>query len=104
MSMAHVRLPFQPQWRLAVLAGTKTTTVRTKRFGEAGDTFEVDAVTFEIVESAPMTLERARDTLWREEGMRSPEEFEKTWKENHPARGFAGRETVWAHRFRRAPR
>ena len=52
----RVALPFQPQWRSAVLAGTKTTTVRTKRFGAPGDEFLVEGVAFELVAVEMMPL------------------------------------------------
>lgn len=99
--MAVVVLPFQPRWRPAVLAGTKTTTVRTKRFGAPGDAFEVDGARFVLAAVEAMPLAAARDRVWREEGMASPEEFESVWVENHPSRGWRPADTVWVHRFTR---
>lgn len=100
--MALVRLPFQPQWRAAVLSGAKTTTVRTKRHGAAGDEFELEGERFLLVAVEESPLSRARDEVWREEGMASPEEFERVWTENHPTRGFRASDSVWVHRFERA--
>lgn len=97
-----VALPFQPQWRAAVLAGSKTTTVRTRRYGAPGDTFEVDGRAFTLTAVDMMPLGQARDAVWRDEGMSSAEEFKRTWAENHPARGFRASDAVWVHRFRRA--
>ena len=97
----RIHLPFQPQWRAAVLAGTKTTTVRTKRYGQPGDDFEVEGHAFRLVSVQPTTLAAARDTVWREEGMSSVEEFARIWKENHPSRGFRGEDQVWIHLFSR---
>jgi hypothetical protein len=94
-------LPFQPRWRTLVLAGAKTTTVRTRRYGAVGDAFEVDGVAFRLVEVRAMPLRVARDDGWRDEGMASPEEFERAWAENHPRRGFRGDDQVWLHRFAR---
>jgi hypothetical protein len=85
-----------------VTAGTKTTTCRTRRYGAAGDEFEVEDTGFVLTQVDAMLLGRARDTVWRDEGMDSPEEFERTWAENHPTRGFRDSDTVWVHRFRRA--
>ena len=99
--MAPVRLPFQPRWRPLVLSGAKTTTVRTRRHGVAGDAFEVEGATFRLVEVAQMPLGRARDRWWREEGMSDPAEFEAVWRENHPTRGFREDDQVWLHRFER---
>jgi hypothetical protein len=100
--MARVGLPFQPRWRPAVLAGTKTTTVRTRRFGSVGDAFDVEGVAFVLMRVEAMPLAEARDLVWREEGMASPAEFEATWRENHPTRGFRGSDTMWVHAFARA--
>lgn len=86
-----------------VLDGSKTTTVRTKRYGTTGDDFEVEGVAFRLLSVDAMMLDAARASVWREEGMASPEEFERTWVENHPARGFRGGDQVWVHRFARAP-
>lgn len=100
--MAEVRLPFQARWAPLVLSGAKTTTVRTRRHGAPGDSFELAGARFELVEVAAMPLREARDRLWRDEGASSPTEFEAVWRENHPTRGFRGEDSVWAHRFRRA--
>lgn len=97
--MARVDLPFQPRWRPAVLDGSKTTTVRTRRYGAAGDTFELEGVAFTLTRVEAMPLGRARDAVWREEGMASPEEFERVWAENHPAHGFRPGDSVWVHHF-----
>lgn len=83
-----------------MLSGAKTTTVRTKRYGSVGDDFEVEGRAFTLTAVEMMQLARARDALWREEGMSSPEEFERVWAENHPQRGFRGEDAVWAHSFR----
>lgn len=84
-----------------MLDGSKTTTVRTKRYGAAGDDFEVEGIVFRLTGVEAMLLERARDAHWREEGMASAAEFEATWAENHPQRGFRGADQVWVHRFAR---
>ena len=97
-----ISLPFQPRWHPAVLAGTKTTTVRTRRFGTPGDVFEVEGVAFRLVAVEAMTLARARDLAWRDEGMDDPAAFEAAWRENHPTRGWRDADTVWLHRFERA--
>lgn len=94
-------LPFQPQWRAVVLSGEKTTTVRTRRYGAPGDAFEVEGARFVLEAVDAMPLARARDMVWREEGMASPEEFERVWARNHPTRGFRESDSVWVHRFRR---
>ena len=94
----EVRLPFQERWRPLVLAGAKTTTVRTRRYGAPGDTFTLEGRAFVLTRVEAMPLARARE-LWREEGMASPEEFEAVWRDNHPARGYQAGHTVWVHWF-----
>lgn len=100
--MALVRLPFQPRWRPLVLRGAKTTTVRTKRYGEPGDEFELEGARFRLVEVVQMPLRAARERWWREEGMSGPDEFERVWAENHPTRGWRDDDQAWVHRFERA--
>lgn len=99
--MGLVRLPFQERWRPHVASGAKTTTVRTRRYGAEGDTFDLEGARFFLTRVEQMPLSRARDLVWREEGMASPEEFEAVWRENHPSRGFQASDAVWVHWFRR---
>lgn len=97
----RIKLPFQPRWRGSVLDGSKTTTVRSKRYGHPHDDFEIDGAAFRLTAVDGMTLDAARDAVWREEGMTSPEEFTRIWTENHPGRGYRGSDQVWVHRFQR---
>lgn len=99
--MTLVRLPFQPRWRPLVLVGAKTTTVRTSRYGEPGDEFELEGARFRLVAVEARSLAWAREHVWRDEGMASPEEFERAWVENHPTRGWRPTDSVWVHRFAR---
>ena len=99
----RVEIPFQPAWRARVIGGTKTTTVRTRRYGKTGDEFEVEGVPFVLIEVLSASLAQARDSVWREEGVDSPEDFERVWRENHPTRGFRPQDSVWIHRFARLP-
>lgn len=102
MSAARrIRLPFQPEWRARVLSGAKTTTVRTRRYGEPGDEFELDGALLRLVRVTPMPLRAARDLHFREEGVASAREFEEVWRANHPTRGFRGEDQVWVHSFER---
>ena len=99
--MPAISLTFQPQWRAAVLAGTKTTTVRTRRCGAVGDAFVVEGARFELAGVDAMTLAAARDACWASEGYASADEFERGWIANHPTRGWRAGDQVWVHRFRR---
>jgi hypothetical protein len=93
-------LAFQPPWRAAVLAGTKTTTVRTRRYGSPGDAFVVEGARFELTAVTAMTLAAARDLCWASEGFASADDFERAWAANHPTRGWRPGDQVWVHRFR----
>lgn len=97
----EVKLPFLPEWRPLVLTGEKTTTIRTRRFGETGDTFTVDGERFELTRVESMSLAAARDRYHREEGFASPEAFEENWRRLHPTRGYQPAHSVWVHHFRR---
>lgn len=97
----RVRLPFQPRWRPAVLAGSKTTTVRAKRMGAPGDEFEVEGARFRLTHVEALPLGEACRLHWKEEGMASADEFEATWSANHPTRGYRPADSVWLHRFER---
>lgn len=97
----RIHLPFQPQWRGKVLNGSKSTTVRAKRYGSVGDDFEVDGLAFRLARVEAMPLRDARDRVWRDEGMASADEFERVWVENHPTRGFRPEDQVWVHWFSR---
>ena len=101
-AVPRVRLPFVPEWRPLVLSGEKTTTVRTRRYGTAGDSFEVEGVEFVLEAVDAMPLSRARELFWRSEGFASPAAFEEHWAKAHPTRGYRAADTVWVHRFRAA--
>lgn len=98
--VAEVALPFRPEWREAVLRGTKTTTVRTRRYGEPGDEFRVDGRRFALEDVRQVPLERARDECHATEGFATREAFEAHWALAHPTRGYRPRDAVWVHRFR----
>jgi len=85
-----------------VLDGSKSTTVRTRRFGAVGDTFVVEGVALRLAAVVAMPLARARDECYRSEGFDSPAAFEAEWLANHPTRGWRPADSVWVHTFARA--
>lgn len=93
-------LPFLPDWRDAMLRGTKTATTRTARHAEEGDTFRAFGARFEIVRVARVTLGEVAREHYREEGVASPEEFERVWVRLHPRAGFVATKAVYLHEFR----
>ena len=97
----EISIPFQERWRDAILDGSKSATTRTKRCGSAGDTFGAFGAEFELVSVEKLPLQEVSETLYREEGCGSPQEFRKTWAKLHPRRGFVSHQSVYVHRFRR---
>jgi hypothetical protein len=99
--MRVIELPFLEMWEDAMLAGVKTCTTRSKRYGQAGDRFEAFGATFELLDVYRKTVGEVARGLWREEGCFSSEEFKTIWKRIHPRRGFQACDRKWVHRFRR---
>ncbi len=44
-----MRIPFLPEWKELMFSGRKTHTCRSKKYGEAGERFEIFGATFELV-------------------------------------------------------
>ena len=97
--MAVVVIPFQEQFREAMLAGRKTCTSRTKLYGRAGDTFEAFEATFKLTETHQCPLDFVTVMLFQHEGLRSPEEFKTVWCRLHPRKGWIPDLLVWVHHF-----
>lgn len=96
------RFPFVPRFREAILAGRKTATTRTKRYGGQWDRFDIggDRTIMLTAPPARLTLGGIALNRWRSEGCKSPEDFMKAWADLHPTRGYQGLDLVWFHRFR----
>lgn len=98
--MRYPRIPFQPKFADPIRSGRKTTTARTRRYGEPGfrlrTSFGFDIV-ITAVQKTPLAV--VRDLYWKQEGVDSPEEFEAVWNSLHPRKGFDSEQEVWLHHF-----
>jgi len=94
-----VFIPFRPDMTKAVLDGNKCCTSRNKRYGEPGDWFDLGKHRFKITAIERFSLDMVAYTLFKEEGLDSPDAFIGIWKEIHPGRGFDPNQKVWTHFF-----
>lgn len=100
-----LRLPFMPQMVAAILAGTKTCTSRTRRYGRAGDVLESDAGPLRLTKVWRGDVASVAARRYVEEGFSSPDDFLAVWREIHPkarAQGYSPHfDRVWVHEFER---
>lgn len=98
-----IEIPFN-KWseeRLNLFA--KTATSRNKKYGEVGDTFEVNGTTYELDLVIKLPLWFVSEDLYDSEGALNFLEFEDIWKKIHPKKGFIPEQEVWYHHFRIVP-
>jgi hypothetical protein len=74
-------------------------TARTKKYGERGDQFESFDVPFVILKVEKVSLREIADKHFKEEGVESPQAYEKKWAEIHPNKGFVPEQLVFLHTF-----
>lgn len=96
-----VEIPFLERWREAMLAGEKTCTSRTKKYGNPGDTFEIFGTLFELKAVNKVELGWVTFAFHEAEGCSTAREFTDVWCELHPGRGWHPFEKVYLHYFRR---
>ena len=97
----RVFIPFQFHWQYKMLRGIKTCTSRPQKYGNTNDTFNQFGTNFIILSVSKFTLEHIANTLYKEEGCDSPEEFRKIWVELHPRKGWVPNQEVFVHFFRK---
>ena len=82
--MAHIdNFPFSKEMTAALLDGRKCCTSRSKKYGELGDTFNVEGEVFRIVDIVPELLSDITALYYRCEGCRTADEFIDLWKRLH---------------------
>jgi len=96
----RIDLPFLPEFEEVMISGGKTLTSRTRWFGWKGDYFEAFGHIFIITGLFTKTLGEVRDIYFRQEGCKSPEEFEAIWCRIHPRAGFRPEQRVKCHEFK----
>ena len=95
-----VVLPFLMWFQGLVRQGHKTMTARTRRYGAAGDVLQGPGCLLELLEVRRARLGEIATLHYVEEGLDSPEEFERVWRSIHPRVGYDAAREVWLHRFR----
>jgi len=101
----EIDIPFNDWSKNRLLDRRKTATTRSKRYGEPGDTFEVDLSprpfkSYELVSIELMTLKEIAEEHYDEEGAESPQEFIEVWNEIHPFRKYRPDDKKWFHKFK----
>jgi uncharacterized protein YqfB (UPF0267 family) len=94
-----VKIPFLERFRQPMIQDRKTWTSRTKRYGQAGDVFEVFGHEFEIVRVERRTVDDIMDH-WQEEGCGSREDAQEVWSRLHPRR-HDPEQRMFTHVFKR---
>jgi len=84
-----------------MLSGRKVCTSRNRRSGSPGDLFEAFGADFELRAIEKLPLRHVRDRLYIQEGCESPEDFQRSWNELHPRKGFIPEKAVYVHWFAR---
>ena len=98
--MGRITIPFNNWSKERLLTQYKKATSRTKKYGEAGDIFEVDGYKYvlELVLHVPLWF--VAEDLYKTEGAESTEEFIEVWESIHPKRGYRPFDNVWYHHFK----
>jgi hypothetical protein len=97
----EIEMPFTGWARLQLEKGKKRCTSRRYQLGEVGDTFTVDGVVYRITSIEYLPLFQVRDQLFREEGVDSPEQFERVFHSQHQFWEWKEDERVYVHFFER---
>jgi hypothetical protein len=96
-----VSIPFKTYWKSKLLAGLKTCTTRTAKYGKPGDTFSIFGGEFEIIDVVRVKLSTVKSDFYNKEGCLTPLVFEAAWCSVHPAAQFKPDLKVYLHFFRR---
>lgn len=100
--MAEIEIPFRADMREAIVDGAKCCTSRNKRYGAAGDTFQIDGRTYRLTAVRRLALDTVAERFYQHEGVNSPEEFRTLWADIHPRKGWDPEQIVWTHFFKEA--
>lgn len=95
---AETLLP-SPRMRENASSGEITQLHRGQRYAEAGDTFELDGDTFEVVEVTERTLGDMTDEDARAEGARDLEHYREILERAHDNFEWDDDADIYCHRF-----
>lgn len=101
MTPKMTMIPFLAEFHADLLAGQKTMTSRSKRYGQMGDRFTLAGATFELLTVEKLRLGEVASNYFKEEGFQDPAGFIAIWNKIHPRKTFWSETPVWVHRFRR---
>ena len=93
-------IPFLEVFREPMLKGYKTWTSRTKKYGKAGDTFDIFGATFQLIEIRKMSLGEVAEH-YKEEGFFARHLFIEIWRKLHYRHGYSPNRIVNVHIFKR---
>ena len=93
-------MPFLDQFEEPVTSGRKTCTARNKKYGEKGDILDTPfGVQIRILDVGQIRLASVAYLFYKEEGVKSPEEFKAIWNEIHPGKPYTDEHKVYIHKF-----
>ena len=96
----NIKIPFTDRMTLAVLEGKKTVTSRNKKYGMFGDVFGLFDKKYMLIRIQMITLQEVKAKYWKEEGFKSPDDFEECWNKLHPRKKFVPTQKVFLHFFK----
>lgn len=93
-------IPFN-EWSKERLANqTKKATSRYRKYGNVGDTFEVDDCEYQLELVIKLPLWFIAEELYLSEGAKTIKEFIDIWKDIHQRKGYRPFDEVWYHHFK----
>ena len=101
--MSQVTIPFRPAFAPKILAGIKTMTCRSTRYGNPYDYFTAFGAEFELTHVFRVRLGYVVSDAFRQEGCDSPQELIEVWEAIHPTNGYDPEHIVWAHCWKGKP-
>ena len=98
-----IEIPFNDWSKERLRLLVKTATSRNKKYGNVGDTFEVDGCEYELTLVIKLPLWFVAECLWSYEGAFHYAEFVDVWNSMHPKKNYEDNENlmVWYHHFRK---
>jgi len=104
----NVIIPFSQDMAQQTLAGRKTCTSRTKRYGKPGDTFTLIEAgrqsEYMLWDIRRYHLQIVAERLYRREGFDTSDAFIAKWKTLHPAAGYQPDQVVYVHYYQEIKR
>ncbi len=96
----NIEIPFN-KWSKSKLAEkSKTATSRNQKYGDVGDIFEVEGVSYQLDLVVKLPLWFIAYNLYKSEGCQYPQDFIDVWIMIHRVKGFIDNQEVWYHHFK----